>query len=387
MQSKRHTSPFPQHHTLETTHSRPSFDRQRNQTKEPQSLTLRLAAMALEEENTSHPRSTHNSRDALEDSPPRPVRPLSPRHSQFPIPSKPSNQPILRKSSPVSDGGGDRVEIRSSIPKITFGADDDLDVDTSDSETGVGPSITICAATPTISISSSETPTVSVIMEALDAPHSQIPKRPTPGKAIIRKGGLYCGGCGESIVGRIVSAMGVRWHPSCFQCTVCGELLEHVSAYEHNGLPYCHLDYHENFAPQCFHCKTPIVDEQFITLDDTSLGKRTYHEQHFFCAECGDPFLGPSGNPNDDDVGFTVYRGYAYCEACHVRLRMPKCSKCRKSIRDGMQAVEALGGKWHQGCFACAGCETVFNEPAFFQRGNKPFCEKCFSIIVKSEMD
>jgi hypothetical protein len=110
----------------------------------------------------------------------------------------------------------------------------------------------------------------------------------------------------------------------------------------------------QSFAPKCFHCKTPIVDEQFITLDDPSLGKRTYHEQHFFCAECGDPFLGPSGIPNDDDVGFTVYRGYAYCEACHVRLRMPKCSKCRKSIRDGMRAVEALGGKWHQECFACA---------------------------------
>ncbi|CAG8758561.1 9048_t:CDS:2, partial [Acaulospora colombiana] len=24
-----------------------------------------------------------------------------------------------------------------------------------------------------------------------------------------------------------------------------------------------------------------------------ALGKRTYHEQHFFCAECGDPFLAP----------------------------------------------------------------------------------------------
>ena len=29
------------------------------------------------------------------------------------------------------------------------------------------------------------------------------------------------------------------------RCTVCKELLEHVSSYEHNGRPYCHLDYHE----------------------------------------------------------------------------------------------------------------------------------------------
>ena len=49
-----------------------------------------------------------------------------------------------------------------------------------------------------------------------------------------------------------------------------------------------------------------------------------------------------------------MYKGHPYCEACHVRLRMPKCKKCKKSIRDGMQAVEALGGKWCWECFTCA---------------------------------
>ena len=60
-----------------------------------------------------------------------------------------------------------------------------------------------------------------------------------------RPAGLICGGCNGSIIGRIVSAMGSRWHPACFRCTVCNELLEHVSSYEHEGRPYCHLDYHE----------------------------------------------------------------------------------------------------------------------------------------------
>ena len=50
----------------------------------------------------------------------------------------------------------------------------------------------------------------------------------------------------------------------------------------------------QNFAPKCYSCKTAIIEEQFISLDDPALGKRTYHTQHFFCAECGDPFLSPS---------------------------------------------------------------------------------------------
>ncbi|KAJ8593678.1 LIM-domain-containing protein [Rhizopogon salebrosus TDB-379] len=152
----------------------------------------------------------------------------------------------------------------------------------------------------------------------------------------MRGNGLSCGGCGGPIIGRIVSAMGQRWHPGCFRCSVCNELLEHVSSYEHEGKPYCHLDYHE------------------FDLDD--------------------------------DVGFTVYKGHPYCEACHVRLRMPKCKRCKKSIRDGMRAVEALGGKWCWECFVCEGCEKPFDDPSFFLRDNKPFCEPCFSLIVRNEI-
>lgn len=107
-------------------------------------------------------------------------------------------------------------------------------------------------------------------------------------------------------------------------------------------------------------------------------------------------------------MGFTVYKGHPYCENCHVRLRMPKCKRCKKSIRDGMKAVEALGGKWCWECFVCTvrsmpsfgfqvysrsylylfvmqSCERPFNDPTFFQRGKQPFCERCFSIMIRNE--
>jgi len=136
-------------------------------------------------------------------------------------------------------------------------------------------------------------------------------------------------------------------------------------------------------------------------------GNETYQEQHFFCAECGDPFLPPAssshfksphhqhqlnrnfvgdGNFSEDGVGFTVYKGHPYCEACHVRLRLPKCKRCKKSIRDGSRAVEALGGKWCWECFVCESCQRPFEDPAFFQRGDKPYCEHCFGIIIRNEV-
>ncbi|QRV90859.1 paxillin [Ceratobasidium sp. AG-Ba] len=140
-----------------------------------------------------------------------------------------------------------------------------------------------------------EVPSISVIEDSAPRVMSQHEER---GESPVRRGGgLRCAGCDGAIAGRIVSAMGVRWHPHCFKCADCGTLLEHVSSYEHEGKAYCHLDYHDRFAPRCYHCKTAIVDERFIALDDPALGgQRYYHELHFFCAECGDPFLDPNAS-------------------------------------------------------------------------------------------
>lgn len=97
-----------------------------------------------------------------------------------------------------------------------------------------------------------------------------------------------------------------------------------------------------------------------------ALGQRYYHELHFFCAECGDPFLEPSkssaagtevlrsgAEPEEDQTKeFVIHGKYAFCEECHVKLHKPKCKGCRKPIRD--VAVAALGSKWHKECFRCS---------------------------------
>ncbi|KAI8976723.1 hypothetical protein BD414DRAFT_580425 [Trametes punicea] len=305
-----------------------------------------------------------------------------------------SGGPVISVSGPSESRAGGAP----NLPRISFGIDEGEDRDNGLPSINIGgaedvalPKISLPGEPSSPGRNRREQPQTRKVEQTLANPRLEAAKR----------SGLVCGGCGGAIIGRIVSAMDMRWHPGCFRCCVCDELLENLSSYAHEGRPYCHLDYHERFAPRCYHCQTPIVDERFITLDDPELGKRTYHEQHFFCAECGDPFLPPStpGAPSrtfagdgefavgaEDDVGFTVYKGHPYCEACHVRLRMPKCKKCKKSIRHGMQAVEALGGKWCWECFTCASCDKPFEVPAFFQRDGKPFCEHCFSIMIRNEI-
>ncbi|OZJ03339.1 hypothetical protein BZG36_04216, partial [Bifiguratus adelaidae] len=147
---------------------------------------------------------------------------------------------------------------------------------------------------------------------------------------------LRCAGCQKAISGIVITAMNKRWHPQCFVCKHCKIALEHVSFFEKDGLPYCHLDYHELFSPRCAYCNTPIEDRCI-----TALGK-SYHPGHFFCRECGVPF---------DEGGFMVHDGHAYCEKDYQRKFGKTCKGCGEYITS--EFVHALGGDWHQECFVC----------------------------------
>lgn len=76
-------------------------------------------------------------------------------------------------------------------------------------------------------------------------PTIQVSTEPSAATRITPSGAIVCAGCEQPIIGRIVNAMEQRFHPQCFRCNECGELLEHVSSYEWQGKAYCHLDYHD----------------------------------------------------------------------------------------------------------------------------------------------
>lgn len=198
---------------------------------------------------------------------------------------------------------------------------------------------------------------------------------------------VSCSNCALPISGRIVTAGGsstsnlrARFHPECFTCHHCSTPLECVSFYpepdssrltrlESLGLDpadpssscndplrfFCHLDFHEFFSPRCRSCKTPIEGEVIVACGGE------WHVGHFFCAECGDPF-------NSDIPFIEGSDGYAYCVGCHTKRTSARCRACKLPILDHL-TVEALGGKYHEQCFACYECGSGFGvEGRFFVR-------------------
>ncbi|PHH76352.1 hypothetical protein CDD82_4034 [Ophiocordyceps australis] len=213
---------------------------------------------------------------------------------------------------------------------------------------------------------------------------------PAPGP-LARRMTACCHECSLPIEGRFVSLAGgsERFHPQCFRCFSCGTKLEameispepdHVrnSRLERirrraNGERlddcgagaaddgderlrfYCHLDWHEKFAPRCKHCKTPILGEHIVALG------AHWHYGHFFCAECGDPFEHGMTHIEKD--------GYAWCLGCQTKRterRAPKCKLCKTAVIG--QYIVALGGEWHQDCFRCADCGGGFDDGQIFPR-------------------
>ncbi|CAK6440418.1 unnamed protein product [Pipistrellus nathusii] len=176
------------------------------------------------------------------------------------------------------------------------------------------------------------------------------------GVATVAKG--VCGACRKPIAGQVVTAMGRTWHPEHFVCTHCQEEIGSRNFFERDGQPYCEQDYHTLFSPRCHYCNGPILDKVVTALD------RTWHPEHFFCAQCG-AFFGPEGFHEKD--------GKAYCRKDYFDMFAPKCGGCARAILENY--ISALNTLWHPECFVCRECFTPFINGSFFEHDGQPYCE------------
>ncbi|XP_055513419.1 leupaxin-like [Leucoraja erinacea] len=167
-----------------------------------------------------------------------------------------------------------------------------------------------------------------------------------------------CCSCKKPIVGKIITAMGLTWHPEHFVCAHCQEEIGHNGFYERDGRAYCNKDYQNLFSPQCAYCGAAIVDKILTALD------KTWHPEHFFCAHCGDIF-GTDGYLEKD--------GKAYCHKDYFCLFAPKCGCCDRPVLENY--LSALDNVWHPECFVCRDCLTPFTNASFFEVSGMPYCE------------
>eukprot|EP01116_Phalansterium_solitarium_P012923 TRINITY_DN2967_c0_g1_i1.p1 TRINITY_DN2967_c0_g1~~TRINITY_DN2967_c0_g1_i1.p1 ORF type:complete len:616 (+),score=174.76 TRINITY_DN2967_c0_g1_i1:128-1975(+) len=93
-----------------------------------------------------------------------------------------------------------------------------------------------------------------------------------------------CAGCSEPITGKMVQALGKRWHPDHFVCFQCKKPFGGEQFHVEDGQPYCGPCHEQAFLPKCAKCSEPIHGEVISALGND------YHPEHFACFTCGEQF-------------------------------------------------------------------------------------------------
>ncbi|MGH0168922.1 UNVERIFIED_CONTAM: hypothetical protein FKN15_055487 [Acipenser sinensis] len=121
---------------------------------------------------------------------------------------------------------------------------------------------------------------------------SQQRKRENLGRGSVRlfpvtMTGAICEQCGKQIRGGDIAVFASRaghgacWHPQCFQCSTCQELLVELIYFYQEGKIYCGRHHAERLKPRCQAC-----DEVILADECTEAEGRHWHMKHFCCLEC-----------------------------------------------------------------------------------------------------
>ena len=109
------------------------------------------------------------------------------------------------------------------------------------------------------------------------------------------------------------------WHPDCFCCSECGELLEDLLYYYSQGQLYCGRHFAAKMnIPRCSAC-----DELIFSAEFTQAEERFWHVKHFCCWICDLPLAGHQ---------YIGVEGMPHCLQCWQAQHGKTCLSCNLVI-------------------------------------------------------
>ncbi|XP_063236583.1 testin [Bacillus rossius redtenbacheri] len=155
------------------------------------------------------------------------------------------------------------------------------------------------------------------------------------------------------------------WHPQCFVCHTCKELLVDLMYFFHKGFIYCGRHYADLLhIPRCFAC-----DELIFVKEYTMAEGKAFHVKHFCCYECDVPLGG---------MNYILKDEQPVCLDCYQEKHGKRCRTCEKMIAAGDQRVTLKELNWHATaeCFCCHACRRSLLGGKMVVKQDRPFCSK-----------
>ncbi|PWA30386.1 hypothetical protein CCH79_00017672 [Gambusia affinis] len=168
------------------------------------------------------------------------------------------------------------------------------------------------------------------------------------------------------------------WHPACFVCCTCSELLVDMIYFWKKGKMYCGRHYGDSEKPRCGGCDeelTPVcvcvrvcVCPQLIFSNEyTQAEGQNWHLKHFCCFDCDCILAGET---------YVMENDKPICKPCYMKNYAMKCASCQKAVEPEAQRVSYGEHHWHAepDCFKCSGCTKCLIGQRFMPVKNCLFC-------------
>ncbi|XP_032511304.2 prickle planar cell polarity protein 3 isoform X2 [Danaus plexippus] len=190
---------------------------------------------------------------------------------------------------------------------------------------------------------------------------------------------LDCMGCSKSIRngGMAVQAPKISeeayFHPACFTCSECDELLVELAYCTLDGRLFCVRHYSEQLKPRCHSC-----DELIFSGEYTKAMNKDWHSGHFCCWKCDESLTGQRYVLRDEQP---------YCIKCYEGVFANGCEECNKIIGIDSKDLSYKDKHWHEACFLCAKCRVSLVDKQFGSKLDKIYCGNCYDAQFASRCD
>ncbi|XP_063861720.1 LIM domain-containing protein 1-like isoform X3 [Scylla paramamosain] len=154
------------------------------------------------------------------------------------------------------------------------------------------------------------------------------------------------------------------WHPACFCCFTCKELLADLIYFYKDGKVYCGRHFTDAMdMPRCKACDELIFGNSWTRADNFN-----WHIHHYCCYVCDTPLAGQRYVPDKNS--------FPYCLPCHMAYQAKTCQTCEEKIAPEENRCSHRGYFYHANpqCFQCYSCKTALLGKKFKMAKNWLFC-------------
>ncbi|XP_056137756.1 testin [Lampris incognitus] len=152
------------------------------------------------------------------------------------------------------------------------------------------------------------------------------------------------------------------WHPACFVCCTCTELLVDMIYFWKKGKLFCGRHYGDSERPRCGGC-----DELIFSNEYTQAEGQNWHLKHFCCFDCDCILAGET---------YVMEKDNPVCKPCYMKNYAMKCTACQNPLEPEAQRVSYGEHHWHAEpqCFQCSCCSKGLVGQRFMAQQGFLFC-------------